>query len=86
MNQFEELKKTIHEVKEHIFTEMENLLETCEEDAEKFYDKGNRSAGSRVRKNAQSVRKQIHFPTLRKEFNKIEEAAKSLRENISQSK
>lgn len=86
MNQFEELRKTIHDVKEAIFTEMETLLETCEEDADKFYSKGNRSAGSRVRKNAQLVRKQLHFPTLRKELTKIEEAAKALRENISQSK
>ena len=84
MNQFEELKKTIQEVKHELFSEMETLLETCQEDADKFFDKGNRSAGSRVRKNAQLVRKQIHHPTIRQQINKIEEAAKALRENISQ--
>lgn len=85
MNQFEELKKTIQDVKHEIFTEMEILLENCQEDAEKFYEKGNKSAGSRIRKNAQLVRKQIHHPTIRKSMNRIEEAAKALRENISQS-
>jgi len=86
MNQFEELKKTIHDVKQELFSEMETLLETCQDDADKFYEKGNKSAGSRVRKSAQLVRKQIHHPTIRKNINKIEEAAKALRENISQSK
>lgn len=86
MNQFEELKKTIQDVKQELFAEMETLLETCQDDADKFFEKGNRSAGSRVRKNAQLVRKQIHHPTIRQSINKIEEAAKALRENISQSK
>lgn len=84
MNQFEELKKTIHEVKQELFSEMETLLETCQEDADKFYEKGNKSAGSRVKKSAQLVRKQIHHPTIRQHINRIEEAAKALRENISQ--
>lgn len=85
MNQFEELKKTIQDVKLELFSEMENLLEACQEDADKFYEKENKSAGSRVRKNAQSIRKQIHHPTIRQHFNKIEEVAKTLRESISQS-
>ena len=82
MNQFEELRKTISEVKQNIFNEMESLLDQCQEDAEKFYDKGNKSAGSRIKKSAQLVRKQIHFPTIRQEISKIEEAAKNLRASI----
>jgi len=82
MNKFEELRKTIDEVKQNVFGEMEKILDECQEDVEKFYDKGNKSAGSRVKKSAQSVRKQIHFPTLRQEINKIEEAAKNLRASI----
>ncbi len=83
MNNFEQLKQTIEEAKQSVFSEMQSILESCQEDVDKFYEKGNKSAGSRIRKSAQLVRKQIHHPTIRKQINKIEDAAKALRESIS---
>ena len=86
MNKFEELQKVIADAKASIFSEMDELLESCQEDADKFYDKGNRSAGGRIRKTAQSVRKLLHFPTIRKTLSSIEETAKDLRSTINESK
>ena len=85
-NQCEELRKTVYDVKENLFSEIEELIATCEEDANKFYEKGNKSAGTRIRKSAQQIRKQIHHPSIRKQMVKIEEAAKDLRTAISETK
>ena len=48
------------------FTELKDLLETFQKDFDKFYVKGNKSAGTRVRKHmnelkrkAQEIRKEI---------------------------
>lgn len=86
MNKFEELQKAVYEAKESIFSEMEAILDSCEEDVNKFYEKGNRSAGGRLRKSAQTVRKMLHFPTIRKQITIIEDAAKELRSTINDSK
>lgn len=48
------------------FTELRDLLDTFEKDFVKFYEKGNKSAGTRVRKDmnelkrkAQEIRKEV---------------------------
>jgi hypothetical protein len=48
------------------YTELQELLASFEKDFEKFYDKGNKSAGTRVRKamndlkrKAQEIRKEV---------------------------
>lgn len=48
------------------YKELQDLLATFEKDFEKFYDKGNKSAGTRVRKamndlkkKAQEIRKEV---------------------------
>ena len=48
------------------YTELQDLLASFEKDFEKFYDKGNKSAGTRVRKAmndlkrlAQDIRKEV---------------------------
>lgn len=48
------------------YTELQELLASFEKDFEKFYDKGNKSAGTRVRKamndlkrKAQDIRKEV---------------------------
>jgi len=38
------------------FEELKSLVLTIEEDAKKAYEKGNKSAGTRLRKNLQTVR------------------------------
>lgn len=38
------------------FTELKNLISGLEADAEKFYNKGNSAAGTRVRKGLQDIK------------------------------
>ena len=38
------------------FTEVKNLISSLEADAEKFYNKGNSAAGTRVRKGMQDLK------------------------------
>jgi hypothetical protein len=61
------------------FTELQELVASFEKDFEKFYDKGNKSAGTRVRKamndlkrKAQDIRKEVQDM---KATDKPEEAA-----------
>lgn len=61
------------------YTELQELLASFEKDFEKFYDKGNKSAGTRVRKamndlkrKAQDIRKEVQDM---KATDKPEEAA-----------
>jgi hypothetical protein len=38
------------------FEELKTLVGDLQEDAEKFYDKGNKAAGTRLRKGCQSIK------------------------------
>jgi hypothetical protein len=38
------------------FEELKSLVVDLEEDAEKFYDKGNKAAGTRLRKGCQNIK------------------------------
>ena len=40
-----------------LFEKLLNLIQDCEEDAHKFYNKGNKTAGTRVRKTMQEIKK-----------------------------
>jgi hypothetical protein len=51
-------------------------------DVEKYYEKGVKSAGSRLRKGLQSIRKAVHMPTVRGNMSRIQDAAKELRDSI----
>lgn len=84
MNDFEQFKALVEEAKTSIFGEIDSLIENVENsgDLEKFYDKGVKSAGSRIRKDLQSIRKAIHNPTIREKMNGVNNAAKELREKI----
>jgi hypothetical protein len=42
------------------WNEIVELFETMKDDAAKFYDKQNKAAGKRVRKNAMAVKKLLH--------------------------
>lgn len=39
------------------FNELKVLLDTVEEDIKKFYEKGNKVAGTRIRKSMQEIKK-----------------------------
>lgn len=84
MNDFNKFKALVEETKTAIFGEMDYLIEKVEAsgDLEKFYDKGVKSAGGRIKKEVQSIRKTIHNPTIREKMNVIRNAAKELKESI----
>tara|TARA_R110002020_G_scaffold346354_1_gene560193 strand:+ start:856 stop:1041 length:186 start_codon:yes stop_codon:yes gene_type:complete len=39
-----------------LYEELKNLVANLEEDASKFYEKGNKAAGTRVRKSCQDIK------------------------------
>ncbi len=56
------------------FTELRDLLATFEKDFIKFYEKGNKSAGTRVRKHMNEMKKKAQ--EIRKEIQEIKVKAK----------
>ena len=54
------------------FEELVNLVNSFEGDFSKFYDKGNKAAGTRVRKHMQDLRK--HAAVLRTEVQNMKTA------------
>jgi hypothetical protein len=86
MNNFDQFKTSVEEVKSQIFGEIDSLIQEMEEsgDVEKFYDKGVKSAAGRLRKGLQGIRKAIHMPTIRSQMKTIEDSAKELRETLKQ--
>ncbi len=85
MNNFEQFKTNVEESKRAIFGEIDALIEQMEQsgDVDKFYEKGVKSAASRLRKGLQGVRKAVHMPTVRAEMTKIKDAAKDLRDSLA---
>ncbi|MDI6767647.1 MAG: histone H1 [Bacteroidota bacterium] len=56
------------------FTEIRDLLNSYEKDFIKFYEKGNKSAGTRVRKEMNELRRKAQ--DIRKEIQDIKQKAK----------
>ena len=83
MNAFDELKSQVEEAQAKIFQPILDIINEAEEDASKFYDKENKSAGSRLRSKAQAIRKSIHHPTIRQIMKDVEEKAQGLRSNVN---
>ena len=85
MNSFETFKETVEKAKASVFGEIDAQIAEMEEngDVDKFYDKGVKSAGGRLRKGLQGCRKAIHNPTNAKAMATIKDGAKALREEIS---
>ena len=57
------------------FQELKDLLQTFEKDFVKFYDKGNKSAGTRVRKAMNELKRKAQ--EVRKEVQEIKAQAKT---------
>ena len=57
------------------FQELKDLLQTFEKDFIKFYDKGNKSAGTRVRKAMNELKRKAQ--EVRKEVQEIKAQAKT---------
>lgn len=56
------------------FTEIQDLLNSFEKDFIKFYEKGNKSAGTRVRKDMNELKRKAQ--DIRKEVQEIKQKAK----------
>jgi hypothetical protein len=83
MNKFEEFKQIVTEAETSVFGEIKNLLGEAEEDASKFYENGNKSAGTRLRSNMQKIRKLIHHPSIRQVMKTVNEGAQDVRSNVN---
>lgn len=83
LGEYAKLVETVGEVKAALFAEIDELLADAEDDAVKFYEKDVKSAGARLRKRCQEIKKKIHGPTIRTEMNKIKDQAQALREDTT---
>jgi hypothetical protein len=83
MNDFEKLKEEIAAAQSAIFDPISALVSAAEEDADKYYGKGVKSAGNRLKKKMQEIRKAIKHPAIKAEMTKIQEGAKNLRQSLT---
>lgn len=84
MNQFQSFKNQVEETKKAVFGEIDRIIAELEEngDVSKFYDKGVKSAGGRIKKGMQSIKKAIHHPTIKSHMAALQTASKELKETI----
>jgi len=82
MNQFEKLKEEIAAAQAAIFEPIHSLVSAAEEDAQKYYGKGVRSAGNRLKKKMQEIRKAIKHPAVKAQMTAIQNSAKELRQTL----
>jgi hypothetical protein len=83
MNNFEKLKAEIEAAQAAIFAPISSLISAAEDDADKYYGKGVKSAGNRLKKKMQEIRKAIKHPIVKAEMTKIQEGAKNLRQSLT---
>jgi gas vesicle protein len=83
MNNFEKLKEEVNAVHSTIFDPIYALISSAEDDADKYYAKGVKSAGNRLKKKMQEIRKAIKHPAVKAEMTKIQEGAKNLRQTLT---
>ena len=83
MNDFEKLKAEIASVQAAIFDPIISLVSAAEEDADKYYGRGVKSAGNRLKKKMQEIRKEIKHPAIKAEMTKLQEGAKNLRQTLT---
>ena len=83
MNDFEKLKAEISTACTTIFDPIFEIISSAEEDADKYYGKGVKSAGNRLKKKMQDIRKAIKHPAIKAEMAKIQEGAKNLRQTLT---
>lgn len=83
MNDFEKLKEEIALAQAAIFDPINTLILSAEEDADKYYEKGVKSAGNRLKRKMQDIRKVIKHPVVKAEMTKVQEGAKNLRQTLT---
>jgi uncharacterized protein (DUF2164 family) len=82
MNQFEKLKTEVESIQQEIFAPVLSILNEAEDDANKYYNKGVRSAGNRLKKKMQEIRKSIKHPEVKSKMTTIQNLAKELRQTL----
>jgi flagellar hook-basal body complex protein FliE len=65
-----------------IFEPILAIIESAEDDAQKFYGKNVRSAGNRLKKKMQEIRKTIKHPAVKTTLTGIQNSAKDLRQTL----
>lgn len=85
MNQFEKLKEEIANAQSAIFSPINAIIAAAEEDAQKYYGKSVRSAGNRLKKRMQEIRKAIKHPVVKSQMTTIQNSAKDLRQSLVES-
>jgi hypothetical protein len=83
MNDFEKLKKEINDAQAAIFNPLIDLINSAQDDADKYYDKGVKSAGNRLKRKMQDIRKVIKHPAIKAEMTKVQETAKTIRQTLT---
>ncbi len=83
MNDFEKLKEEVIAVNSAIFDPIYAIINASEDDADKYYGKGVKSAGNRLKKKMQEIRKAIKHPAVKAEMIKLQESAKTLRQTLT---
>ncbi len=82
MNQFEKLKEEVVAAQAAIFDPIFEIISAADEDATKYYGKGVRSAGNRLKKKMQEIRKAIKHPAVKSHMTEIQNSAKDLRNTL----
>lgn len=82
MNQFEKLKEEVAAAQAAIFDPLFEIISAADEDATKYYSKGVRSAGNRLKKKMQEIRKAIKHPVVKSRMSEIQNSAKDLRNTL----
>lgn len=84
MDQFIKLKEEIAAAQTAIFGPVNELIAAAEEDAQKYYVKGVKSAGNRLKKKLQELRKATKAATAKTAITAVNTAAKNYREGLTE--
>lgn len=82
MNQFEKLKDQVAKAQTAIFGNLNEIIASAEEDAQKYYEKGVNSAGNRLKKKMQEIRKAVKHPEIKATMKAVQDSARDLRGDI----
>jgi hypothetical protein len=83
MNDFEKLKTEITNAQNSIFNPLFDLINSAQDDADKYYNKGVKSAGNRLKRKMQDIRKAIKHPAIKAEMANLQENAKTIRQTLT---
>lgn len=82
MNQFEKFKEEVAAAQSAIFAPINDIIASAEEDARKYYDKGVKSSGNKLKKKMQEIRKSIKHPVIKSKMTEIQNSAKDFRQAL----